>query len=695
MRPGRILAAAVGIAAAAAGPAHAQEGGDPGCRLMDGTAGAPEAATPGREGSPEDTGPSSLPPPANPTEDGLPARVYLKSPTQSRNRRWYFAVKDGRLYVKPNLERTGQDGPWELVSTPACLDGDIREISADDDEVVALDSERSIYTMDQALATPALFNWTSRWGIPFWTGLGFTVPADVRTWAWSVISPREEVYWDDPAGNQHPIGEGKVSHIWSLDPSGQRFSYIDPWLPLDRSYEMCGPYRGRLQASSLSTSGSVVFAMNAFGDLYTRTYDFDISGPDNLFFRYSYEDQRGVADPAIQLPPAAWVQQPKIPGRITNVISIEKVGRGTLHRTLRVEGLDGDGRTGFWEKDAGELDPAAWRFVFTGAPLIGTEIRNSAGDASGRTLGAGEDARYVGEMGEIPDFNIYCSPAVLRVRLGGGRPVDLTLHVVDQIRTSPRGRGLDSSPRQASGTIEVPPASRSFFDGRRFVAVDVFATRDEVSLQPLGWTFRRAAAPPGGVCVSEPGFASASVKPAGSGLAIALRARTESPVFVEVLRGRRVVARFVRVEGFEWSGRVRRGVYVVRLRTLTPGGRLATRLFPVLRRRGRFRSLPPFVNEERCELLRSFSLRGPVFRRALRGSVSTVEAARAVVVLRRRGRRVRRLRLGTVRPERATPFRISTKGLRPGRYFLSLRVRASDGRAQRARLGALRPPLAA
>ena len=172
--------------------------------------------------------------------------------------------------------------------------------------------------MDQALATPALFNWTSRWGIPFWTGLGFTVPANVRTWAWSVISPREEVYWDDPAGNQHPIGEGKVSHIWSLDPSGQRFSYIDPWLPLDRSYEMCGPYRGRLQASSLSTSGSVVFAMNSFGDLYTRTYDFDISGPDNLFFRYSYEDQRGVSDPAIQLPPAAWVQQPKIPGRITN-----------------------------------------------------------------------------------------------------------------------------------------------------------------------------------------------------------------------------------------------------------------------------------------------------------------------------------------------------------------------------------------
>ena len=80
--------------------------------------------------------------------------MYLKSPTQSRNRRWYFALKDGRLYVKPNIERTGVDGSWRPVATPACLDGDIREISADDDELVALDSERSIYTMDQALATP-------------------------------------------------------------------------------------------------------------------------------------------------------------------------------------------------------------------------------------------------------------------------------------------------------------------------------------------------------------------------------------------------------------------------------------------------------------------------------------------------------------------------------------------------------------
>ena len=188
----RALAAAIGAAAALAGAPDARAQ-DEGCRLPDGTAGAPEAATPGRTGSPEDTGPATLPPPQNHVENGLPARVYLKSPTQSRNRRWYFALKDGHLYMKPNIERTGEDGPWHQVTAPACLDGDIREISADDDELVALDSERSIYTMDQALATPELFNWTSRWGVPFWLGVGSTVPRDVRAWSWSVISPREEV----------------------------------------------------------------------------------------------------------------------------------------------------------------------------------------------------------------------------------------------------------------------------------------------------------------------------------------------------------------------------------------------------------------------------------------------------------------------------------------------------------------------
>src|SRR3546814_2605460 len=70
----------------------------------------------------------------------------------------------------------------------------------------------------------------------------------------------------------------------------------------------------------------------------------------SLFFEYAYEDQRGVSDPAIQLPTFDWLQQPKIPGAITQNISVHKVGTNMDHRILRVEGEDG-GHTGYWEKD--------------------------------------------------------------------------------------------------------------------------------------------------------------------------------------------------------------------------------------------------------------------------------------------------------------------------------------------------------
>ncbi len=168
--------------------------------------------------------------------------------------------------------------------------------------MVALDTANRIYTMDGALKGPAAFNWTNRWGTPFWNGPGYALPGGVRAWSWSVVSPLEDETWTDPAGNETAIGAGKVSHIWGLRSGGQRLTFWDPWLPLDESYEMCGPHRGRFRAVNLSASGSEIFLIGRRGDLFTRLYDFDISGHDPVFFSYSYEDQRGRrgrgADPA-------------------------------------------------------------------------------------------------------------------------------------------------------------------------------------------------------------------------------------------------------------------------------------------------------------------------------------------------------------------------------------------------------------
>jgi hypothetical protein len=326
--------------------------------------------------------------------------------------------------------------------------------------------------MDNALKDPTAFNWTNRWGTPFWTGPGYTLPA-TRAWSWSVISPLEDENWTDPAGNRTAVGSGKVSHIWGLRPGGRRITFWDPWLPLDESYEMCGPHRGRFKAVNLSASGSFVFVIGRRGDMFTRFYDFDISGHDAVFFDYSYEDQRGKGDGApIQLPAARWVEQPKIAGRITSAISIHKTGVDAIHRILRVEGKR-HGETGYWERDVAERRADGWQFHATGLPLARKRLRNPRRDTSRRRLGRSENRRY----GDLLNYNVYCSPA--RIRRGGRT---LLLHHVDGLRQQARSRGLDDLPRMQYGAVE---------DDGKFTEVTVQATRDEVTLEELGWTFSR------------------------------------------------------------------------------------------------------------------------------------------------------------------------------------------------------------
>jgi hypothetical protein len=359
--------------------------------------------------------------------------------------------------------------------------------------------------MDHALRSPDQFNWTSRWGPVFWVGSGHLLPRRIRSWAWSVISQREDGTWRDPAGNDHRVGDYKVSHIWMLSERGRRLAFNDPWLARDDSYEMCGPHRGRFRAAGLAASGSTVFVAGRHGDLFTRLYDFDISGSDPVYFEYSYADQRGRRRPAIQLPPPGWVEHPKVPGRITRTISIEKRGRGGIHRTLRVEGLDARGRSGWWEKDLTARRRGAWRFHRSGRRLLGRRLHNPPRDTSALGLAPSRDRRYELAAGRwsarLEDFNVACSPARLRVRLSPRVGFALSLHTRDGIRVEP----LASRPRSQYGTIEAParvrrsrrPAVRGWVErhlrGRRFTDVAVEVTDRAVELDELGWRFVRSS----------------------------------------------------------------------------------------------------------------------------------------------------------------------------------------------------------
>lgn len=486
------LAAALAAALLAPAPiAAATPAGDP-CHLI-GSAGLPDLIPDSSTLGLVSLAPADVP---------LPDTVFLRTTAETFNRRWSFALREHVVYVK----ETSQRGGWRTMKLPDCLRGRITGISADDDEMVAVDDGGNIYTMDHALNAPWTWNWTHRYGTPLWFGGGNTMPYSTSRWSWSVISPGEDKVWRDTAGNDHPVELAKVSHVYALSPDGSRITYLDPWLPADHSYEMATPLEGRFTAEALSAAASTSFVVNRYGDMYTRLFDFDISGANTVFFRYSYDDQRTVPEPSVQLPAPAWTHQPKIPGQITDRISVHKTGPGSDSRELRVEGAS-QGRTGYWRK---AVNDPAWAFVPTDLPLAGRLLDNPVDDRSAdpgarptlynfATLGAGPTLSVGG-------FNVGVAETPLAVR-AGGESVTLVLHTVDGLRQVPRDAGLTADPRTFNGTIEVPQAVlehlgsyspaiqnllRGPLRGARFTATGVRVTDRLMSLDALGLELRRS-----------------------------------------------------------------------------------------------------------------------------------------------------------------------------------------------------------
>ncbi|MEC3952530.1 hypothetical protein VMT65_05755 [Nocardia sp. CDC153] len=427
------------------------------------------------------------------TSTRLPRHVDLRTESQGFNDEWAYALDGGNLYVTT----AAGDSPWRKAWLPACLAGKLTALSVDGNMLMATDATGRIYTMGNAAHDPETWAWTSRFGAPVWFGpFGQRVRTGSRAWSLSWLDNRipslipanrpgfwdQGGFWNDSADNRQPVGGAGVTTVYVLSPQGNRIAILDPWLPGgdltapdDYSYELSGPRNGRFEAVNLSAAGSTTFVINRYGDMYTRLWDFDISGADNVFFRYSYGDQRGkpvapnvnmaVLDnlvgphdyAAYQLPAPDWVRQPKIPGEITSAISIHQTGGDTADRELRVEGRSG-GRNGYWHKP---IDPAAsWRFEATDTDLTADTIDNPAGDHSDETLAppSGIDYTYTDPAQwtlRVNDFDYAASPAPLTL-CAGDDCVDLRLRLVDSLRTFRAADGLTGTPREYLGAIEVP-----------------------------------------------------------------------------------------------------------------------------------------------------------------------------------------------------------------------------------------------
>jgi len=444
--------------------------------------------------SPVDGGPEAPPEIAA----RLPRDVHFRGRQESFDGHHYYAVREGRIWIKANRDATGTDEPWRQLRIPRCLDGQVSEISADGTVLIALNAQRDIYTLDYVNGAIGSGGWTRRWGPFFWTDLGGRIFDDVRDWAATHFTGSDEYFVDSAGRRQAPAG---ILNVFLLRGDGLRITYIDPWLPMDESREVCGPERGTAVIAGLSGSGSTAMIVTAAGDIYTRLYEFDVSGGNAVLLDYSWQDQAGVESPKIQLPAPEWIHHPRIPGRITDRISLRKLPPGSEHRLMRVEGQDGSGRSGYWERDIAGGD---WRFVFTGEVLQGRAL-----PLDGPQHGLPEDFAYGGRIGghdaQLLDFNPYCSPATLRVDLNG-QPLDLELHSTDGLRQERRARGLDIYPRYYRAAVKVPaalwqqrasqPAAvREFlaqhFGERPVLETELYATRGRIDIAQACWTLRR------------------------------------------------------------------------------------------------------------------------------------------------------------------------------------------------------------
>ncbi|MFE6860172.1 hypothetical protein [Nocardia sp. NPDC057668] len=438
----------------------------------------------------------------------LPRRIELRTTAGGFNEVWQYALLDGRLYVGAV---DGESG-WRVPPLPNCLVGQITGISVDGGRLVATGPEGHVYTLESADQTPELWWWTARFGSPTWLNpAGQRVRPAARAWSLSWLDPRyvelipfrQEGFWTDTAGQEQPVGGAGVDTVFVLSAEGDRITILDPWLPGahplhpdnptfsdDYSFEMPGPLNGRFRAVNLSAAGSTTFMVNEYGDMYTRLWDFDISGADTVFFSYSYEDQT-AHDSApnnfegefarfqqlrpffaqyanIQLPPPGWIRQPKIPGDITAAISIHQTGGRSFQRELRVEGRDG-GRTGYWHKP---IDPAAgWEFTATDRELVAETLDNRPADMSAATLAppSGLDYGYRDPAGwtlTTRDFDYAADQVPLRLCAADGACADLTAHLASTPRLSWQPEGLSETPREYHGFVVIDQDEWDALDGR-------------------------------------------------------------------------------------------------------------------------------------------------------------------------------------------------------------------------------------
>ncbi len=410
----------------------------------------------------------------------FPKHVYFKDNTGGFNDIYEYALVEGTLYLK----KKDTSDQWRVAPQPESLKGNLKCMSCDNKSVYLVDNKGWTYGTWAARKDTAEWFWmTAVCGTMETTPMWKLTNSENGQWADSSVSPDYDEFYIDSDGKVTSIGGSGCTDLYYLNPDDNtKIVYCDPWLPGDDSREIASPLHGTFQVKSLSASSSTLFITNEYGDLYTRLFDYDISGGDEIFFTYSYYPQDGKEDNVnsplndtlngsndpryaqIRVPAEAWYQQPKIDGTITDRLTIQSLGGDSNNRILRVEGMK-NGKTGYFEK---MLYDAKWTFHATGQPLKGTILKNSAKDTSANDVTEETGIDYGGYIGggawlQVTDFNYAATENQCYITVGSGKnavtvPVTLVmmygnLGSATSSQVFPHSKGLTEEARVYNGAL--------------------------------------------------------------------------------------------------------------------------------------------------------------------------------------------------------------------------------------------------
>ncbi|MDR1143960.1 MAG: hypothetical protein LBK77_07065, partial [Spirochaetaceae bacterium] len=436
-------------------------------------------------------------PPAAGGEDingAFPEAVYVKTRTQTFNAYHYYILHEGRIWYK-SIDPEKKPEDWTLFAKTGLPHNPMKsgfnnperivEISADADEMAALSNKGGFYRycFDRILSRRRNV-WFDRQGWPGEEQLRLDRrTSDNLDWA---LGKRNShvLYYEDPFGNQHHNGTMEIATTYILLKDGQEICYGDTGLPSDFSRNYTGPERGAFRACALSASASTMFVINEAGEMYTRLADFDTTGCDPMWFKYTYVPYQSDLPGTNYfsnlnewgLPPEDWRYQPRIPlagkAAVTRHITILQNGHGNGARELRVAGRSEAGETGYWTKAIFEDE---WQFRPVPLYFDPEAILEKA--ASGDTRaerGLSPDKRYSGyywnnEEKEndweytIPNFNILEGSCDLHITWRG-ETCALKLYPVEMWTYLRRDYlpGRTGSPKVFLVTLEIP---ENAFDG--------------------------------------------------------------------------------------------------------------------------------------------------------------------------------------------------------------------------------------